>query len=190
MELTPKANELGGNICVVTGWRGVGKTALCQKVVAQVQQGKRKVAGLLSPGRFNGEAKTGIFAVDLTSRETRLLASTVEGEIVGLQLNPWTFDPQVLEWGNQCLRHATRPDLLVIDEIGPLEFERETGWWSTFDVLRQKSFQLALVVIRPELLEAFSNLGFVYQAVEVTKEAELEHLAARISSSASHQTCS
>ena len=182
MELTSKANELGGDICVITGWRGVGKTALCQKVAAQVQQAKRTVAGLLSPGRFNGETKTGIFAVDLASREMRLLATTVEGEIDGLQLSPWTFDPQVLAWGNQCLMQSTSPELLVIDEIGPLEFEMETGWWSSFEVLRRKSYQLALVVIRPEFLAAFSNLGFVYQAVEVTQEAELEHLAAGISS--------
>jgi nucleoside-triphosphatase THEP1 len=181
MELVLPPVDSGGAILVISGWRGVGKTALCEKIVAQARRAERKVAGLLSPGRFADGEKNGFFAVDLVTRETRLLASAVTGEIVGLQLGPWAFDVQVLEWGNRCLKQSTRPDLLVIDEIGPLEFERETGWWSSFEVLRRKSYQLALVVIRPEFLEAFSNLGFVYQAVEVTKEAELEHLAASIS---------
>jgi nucleoside-triphosphatase len=169
MELIPEANELGGNISVITGWRGVGKTALCQRIVAQAQLAQRKIAGLLSPGRFNGESKTGIFAVDLARGERRLLASAVDGEIDGLQFGPWTFDRQVLAWGNQSLTQSADPDLLIIDEIGPLEFEKETGWKSSFEVLRRKRYHQALVVIRPEFLEAFSNLGFVFQTVEVTQ---------------------
>ena len=182
MELASPAVDCEGKILVISGWRGVGKTALCEKIVAQARRAGRTVAGVLSPGRFAGGEKTGFFAVDVATRETRLLASTVPGEIDGLQLGPWAFDLQVVEWGNQCLQHTTRPDLLVIDEIGPLEFERNTGWWSSFEVLNRKSYQLALAVIRPEYLEAFSNLGFVYQTVDVTKAVDLEPLAASISS--------
>jgi hypothetical protein len=35
-----------------------------------------------------------------------------------------------------------------------LEFEQERGWLSAFDTLQQAQFQVALVVIRPELLYA------------------------------------
>jgi hypothetical protein len=41
----------------------------------------------------------------------------------------------------------------VVDELGPLEIERGEGWQKAFDVLRGNDFTLALVVVRPELLE-------------------------------------
>ncbi len=44
-------------------------------------------------------------------------------------------------------------DLLVIDELGPLEFNLKVGWLSALDVVKTGQFSLALVVIRPELLE-------------------------------------
>ena len=63
------------------------------------------------------------------------------------------FDPKILTWGNETLAHAAPCDLLVVDELGPLEIERGKGWQKAFDVLRGNDFTLALVVIRPELLE-------------------------------------
>jgi nucleoside-triphosphatase THEP1 len=50
------------------------------------------------------------------------------------------------------LARATPCHLLVVDELGPLEIEREEGLLKAFDVLRRGDFALALVVIRPELV--------------------------------------
>lgn len=154
-------------IWVVTGGRGVGKTTWCQRAVNGYRQGGLTVGGLLSPGRFDGRQKTGFFAVDLASRASHLAASALPGEIDGLRLGPWTFDPGIFTWGNACLAQAATADVLVIDELGPLEFERQTGWLASFDVLRGRQYRLALVVIRPECLEAFSKLGFAFQVKEI-----------------------
>lgn len=62
------------------------------------------------------------------------------------------FDPRTLAWGNEALRRATPCQLLVVDELGPLEVERQEGWTSAFDVLNKADFRLALVVVRPECL--------------------------------------
>jgi nucleoside-triphosphatase THEP1 len=63
-------------------------------------------------------------------------------------------------------------DVLVIDELGPLEFDLQTGWTASFEVLRRKRYRLALIVIRPECLDAFSNMGFVFQTKEITTSKE------------------
>ena len=42
-------------------------------------------------------------------------------------------------------------DLLVIDEIGPLELEMGQGLTNALDALRQADYRLALVSIRPAL---------------------------------------
>jgi nucleoside-triphosphatase THEP1 len=162
-----------GEIMVITGWRDVGKTSYCQRAVEAYRAAGRTVSGLLSPGRFEqcldrlDNRKTGFFAHDLRSGERRLVASAVPGELNGIQLGPWTFDAQVFEWGNRCLQQADGADVLFIDELGPLEFNRQTGWVASFDLLRRKNYRLALVVIRPELLGAFSSLGFAFQTKEI-----------------------
>jgi hypothetical protein len=44
--------------------------------------------------------------------------------------------------------------LLVVDELGPLEFERAQGWLSGLTALDSGEYELGLVVIRPELMGA------------------------------------
>jgi len=40
--------------------------------------------------------------------------------------------------GNQCIQAAHSADLLVIDELGFLEFDLKTGWMASFDVLKER----------------------------------------------------
>jgi nucleoside-triphosphatase THEP1 len=156
-----------GNIIVVTGWREVGKTTFCQQAIDEYQKAGLKVSGLLSPARFQDSKRTGIQALNLAGGESRLLASLVPGEISGLQFGPWTFDPDVFAWGNDCLRETSGTDVLVIDELGPLEFDQKNGWITGLDILKRCEYQLALIVIRPEYVDAFSKMGLHFQTREI-----------------------
>jgi nucleoside-triphosphatase THEP1 len=156
-----------GNILVITGWRGVGKTTYCRKLFERYRKTGLNVSGLLSPGRFDNNQKNGFFAVDLSTSETRLAASSVPGELDGIQLGPWTFDATVFAWGNRCLQQAIGADVWVIDELGYLEFDMKTGWMKSFEVLRSKNYRLAIVVIRPECIDTFSQMGFSFQIKEL-----------------------
>jgi hypothetical protein len=40
-----------------------------------------------------------------------------------------------------------------VDELGPLEIVRGQGWQKAFNVLNRGDFRLALVVVRPELVD-------------------------------------
>ena len=42
-----------------------------------------------------------------------------------------------------------------MDEIGPLELDRGRGWVNALDVLCAGQFGLAVVVVRPSLVDAF-----------------------------------
>lgn len=160
----PPVLESGrGAILVVSGARGAGKTNYCRKAVEAYRAAGLKVSGLLAPGRFEDRGKTGIVTVDLDSSESRLVASLVPGEIDGLRLGMWTFDAGAFGWGNRCLLQTSKPDVLIIDELGYLEFDLGTGWTAGFEVLRRQDYRLALVVVRPELIDAFSRMGFSFQ---------------------------
>ena len=70
------------------------------------------------------------------------------------------------------LSQAESCDLLVIDEVGPLEVERGKGWVSAFDVLRAGDYVLALLVVRLELIAQARGLlgGCDLQTLTVTRE--------------------
>jgi hypothetical protein len=43
--------------------------------------------------------------------------------------------------------------LLVIDELGPVEFDQGRGLTKAFDILDSQTYRLAVAVVRPDLLE-------------------------------------
>ncbi|NLI41918.1 MAG: hypothetical protein GX421_12225 [Caldisericales bacterium] len=141
------------NLWIVTGWRGSGKTTFCQEMLQTARTAGWDVAGLISPAVFKDGMKESIWAEEIRSGEKRCLAAAHSQTGTDLPFGDWFFNRNTLEWGNQVLKASIPCDLLVIDELGPLEFNLSLGWVSALDVITTAKFRLALVVIRPELLE-------------------------------------
>lgn len=143
-----------GRLWIISGPRGAGKTSLCARLVELARQAGWETAGLLSPAVFSGGVKTGIAVTDLRGGETRALARlTRPGETAAVHTVQWAFDEQVLAWGDRVLAQSTPCDLLVVDELGPLEFQRGQGWLSGLAAVDTRAYRLGLLVLRPELLE-------------------------------------
>jgi len=140
-------------IIIVTGERGVGKSTYCQHKVGKARHDGRKVAGLLSIAQIRQGVKVGIEIEDLSSGERRVLASISPGSFHGPTLGPWFFDGQAIEWANQILERASPCDLLVVDELGVMEFVQEQGFLAAFHLLDGGKYQLAMIVVRPECLK-------------------------------------
>jgi nucleoside-triphosphatase THEP1 len=136
---------MSGRILVVTGPRGVGKTTVCRKTVELAQAAGRSCAGLLTM-RAAGDRR---YVLDVSTGNHRELTATSGG----VRQGRYVFDPQTLAWARDILTHALPCDLLVVDELGPLEIHRGEGWAEALDLLRSRSFGLALAVVRPELVE-------------------------------------
>ncbi|MGD1993015.1 MAG: nucleoside-triphosphatase [Anaerolineae bacterium] len=134
-----------GRIILISGERGVGKTTVCHRIVAQAREAGYDCGGILTL-RTDGPSER--IAVDVRSGERRPLTAR-EG---GIRLGQFQFSPDTLNWGTETLARAAPCDLLVVDEIGPLEIERQEGWVVALDLLRMGQFELALVVVRPELV--------------------------------------
>ena len=132
---------------------GLGKTTACLRAVELAQARGLRVAGVLSLPVYQGQAKTAIALRDIVGEQERILARgdhAGEGPRVGI----WTFDPASIVWGQQVLASLPPCDLLVIDEIGPLELEMGQGLTHALDALRRVDYRLGLVTLRPALAGA------------------------------------
>ncbi len=143
-----------GKIILITGPIGAGKTSVCLAAVRWAGERGWQAAGLISPPVFEQGVKVGIDAVDLRGGERRRLAwRRTGGDDARIATPGWVFDPETLRWGNRALAEALPCDLLVVDELGPLEFERGQGWLEGLNALDSRRYRLGLATIRPELLE-------------------------------------
>ncbi len=156
-------------LAILSGPRGGGKTTLCQQLLELARQRGLDCAGIISPARIEGGRKVGIDLLDVRSGECRPLAEA-DGLPGELRTAAFRFDPGVVEWGAGLLNAACPCDVLVVDELGPLELERGQGWTNALDVLRNGPFKLALVVVRPALVSVFRQS---MSGVPSLSEAEL-----------------
>ncbi len=65
-----------------------------------------------------------------------------------LYQGPYTFDPAAFAWAVEAVRTALSqaPDLIIVDEIGPLELERGAGFAPLLGLLTRGAVPLLLVV--------------------------------------------
>jgi nucleoside-triphosphatase len=140
-------------IVVLTGARLCGKTTTCRLIATAATRRGLVVAGVLSPAVFEDNTKTAIDAVDLYTGQWRRLAS--RGSSPGPGGLCYQFQPEALAWADEVIASSCPCDLLIIDELGPLELLSEKGFTSAFEVLRYGRYRLAIVVVRPELVRPF-----------------------------------
>ena len=138
---------------LLCGMSGCGKTTWCQEFVNDARKLGLQVAGLLSPAVFAGRKKIGINLLDLSSQEQRRLAvRRTPNHESSLQTKDWAFDQETLLWGNNCLQDHHKAAILIVDELGPLEFHQEAGLTAGIQLIDSRQFRLAIVTIRPSLL--------------------------------------
>ncbi len=75
------------------------------------------------------------------------------------------------------LKSSTPCDLLVVDELGPVEFRLSSGWVSALDVIKSKQYRLALVVIRPGLLELAEG---IFQPAQIIHLSNVDEISAKV----------
>lgn len=157
-------------IFILSGSVESGKTTLCLKLLEQFSTRGLDVKGVICPPVIEGGLKTGIDLLNTTTGEQRRLAVLRNGSTRGVVTERWQFDEDTLKWGNAILKNATPCDILFVDELGPLEFERGEGWQNGLSAIDSRACEMAIVVVRPALVESACRRWPDAEVITVTRQ--------------------
>ena len=150
-EIFEKGKE-APQIVIVTGLSGVGKTSWCARLAQLAEENALQVKGILSPGVYEHGRKRAIQAKNLVNGETHVMATLRKEASTGLSTPRWQFIPETLDWANTILGDIDQADLLVIDELGPLELLRDQGLTAGAALVNKGGYRVACVVVRSSLV--------------------------------------
>ncbi len=144
-------NKISTGLWLISGPSGSGKTTWCAKVVSQARALGKTLGGFICPAVLLDGKKIGIDLLNIATGEKRHLGinSSINGKTT---IGCWQMDESVLVWGNEIIAGLQDEDIIIIDEIGPLELEKGLGYWHALDLLDEGCYRTALVVVRPALL--------------------------------------
>ncbi len=144
-----------GLIVVLIAPSSAGKTTACGRTAELAQRRGWEVAGVLAPPIYNGQNKVAIALRNLRTGQEHILAR-VHPAGPGPQTGQWWFDPATIAWGQHLLASLPPCDLLVIDEIGPLELQQREGLTNALYAVSHAAYRLALMTLRPELIDSWA----------------------------------
>jgi len=161
-------------LIIVTGAIGIGKTTVCKKVIEQVR-GQGYSCGGVSTCKA---PDAGIIIEDVQTGKKETLAG-ISNIYHGPHTKKYFFNPEGIDFGIQAIDGGVSSDILLVDEVGPLELRGE-GFVRVIELVSTGEVKNCIMVIRKELLSAFlAQLGatpFVFE----TTAANRNHLPGEI----------
>lgn len=158
---------------ILTGAFESGKTTLLLLLLDALRESQLDIAGVLSPPVYEDGLKTGIDLLNLRNGMRQPLAMLRSGETTGeLFTNHWVFSNEAMAEGDRILLDATPCDLLIVDELGPLELERQSGWMNGISAIDSQQYCLAVIVIRNALIPAALQCWPDARVMAMTRETQ------------------
>jgi nucleoside-triphosphatase THEP1 len=173
------AEELAPELVILSGEPGSGKTGLCCEAMRLARRRGLSVGGVVTLSHeANGIATKLVHNV--RTGEERPLARFVD--VTGDPLiEHWQFTDEAIAWGEQALCSAVPCDVLIVDELGPLELVYGRGWHAAIGVLQARRCRIALASVRPLLLtDLTGRLASMVPEVLDVKPGTYQGLLARI----------
>jgi len=155
-------------IVLWVGPKHSGKTSAASDMVERLRTGGYAVGGILAPSLYRGDRLVGFDVIDLFSDRRAPLLRLGRPADVG----SFAFREAGLRLGRSALAASNRrpPELIVIDEFGPLELTGR-GWRDAVDRLIGTGDSLLLLIVREDLCAAVCDL---YGSISVRMLPALE----------------
>lgn len=150
----PTISRTRPSLLVLTGPTNSGKTRTLRRWLCEWEQEGLRLGGIVSDAVWNFTTKIGYDLVDVSNGTLfPVIRNTPFPR--DLPLGKYHLDLAGLEEVTRVAAGAPCCDILVIDEIGPLELEHNGGFINTFSsCLTERNCSLC-VIVRDSLLDAF-----------------------------------
>lgn len=140
---------LNPNHIIITGEVGIGKTTVCSKLIEQCNKNGIRISGILT------------LKTDQDHRIVEDISTGVKKELTILRSHSnetsesrFTFLEEGIRFGNSVIRNSGGEDIVLIDEIGPLEM-KGMGFLAYEELLNSKPSICSILVIRNSILPIF-----------------------------------
>ncbi len=137
---------------------GIGKTTLVEKLANKLKEMGYSVGGFITKEIRKDNKRVGFKMVDLETGEEKLLAYVGEGKIkVGKYK---VFIENLETFGLNCLERAKDKDVIIVDELGEMEFKSEKFREKIYDLLKLDKPQI--YTLHRNYVSEFKDYGKVY----------------------------
>lgn len=134
---------------VITGPIGSGKTQTASALVEELRARDVSVGGVVSPRVLEYGQTTGYLVRDLLTGQERQLCTE---HPPGIRFRRFFFAPSALDFANAAVcRAAASVDVVLVDEVGPLELSGGGMAFGVREALRGGAF--LVMCVRPWLVE-------------------------------------
>ncbi len=146
------------------GRSGSGKTIQALRCCTQAEDYGWNVGGILAPGTFQNNMRYDFDVMDILSGQKIKLCTS--NPLLNVQNNPikigrFIFYEEAFQFGNTAIEKAisNKVDLLIIDEIGPLECTGN-GWASALKKATSCKIPKILITVRTQLIQTIAQNFF------------------------------
>ncbi len=171
----------GPVVYILTGPQGSGKTTMLQSLVPLVRRHGLTAAGIRAPVVMDNGTRAGYNVEDVRTGDMLPLCRL--GHVnPAATAGPFGFDPAGLRFGLDALSldAVAQRDIVLLDEIGPLELEGG-GWAPALRTLLESYTGQLVLVIRPGLLnQAVQQWALQPAAVWEPGVTHVSDIAARL----------
>jgi nucleoside-triphosphatase THEP1 len=142
-------------ILILTGAVQSGKTRFLAGILAGLDRERTGVSGFLSPAVYENGRLAGYDLAVLGGEKPRPYLRK-QGEPGWERVGPFFFIPETLKQARRTILESRPRDLLVVDEVGPLELGGG-GLWGPLETVLAGPGRRSLLVVRASCLEALSG---------------------------------
>jgi len=132
-----------------------GKTTWLSQVVAELKRQHRRCKGVLTYAVFDDDKRVGYDIENIETGRRQPFIRRVGCDIgfgdSDVYLGDYNFSSVVIEEVNQMLKDAVNTDVVVIDEIGPLEL-RGRGFFPAISFLMSHQPPCLIMVVRDTIV--------------------------------------
>ena len=184
LEMVKRQNKNLSPVVIISGNIQEGKTTFVEKVIKRLERENIKTAGFLSKVIYRNEQRIGYQITELGSERSELLC-TLDAHTNWQKVGKFYFNPSGQQLGIHILEDIPQTaDMVVIDEIGPLELGGG-GWAPAIDKLIKTTSLPMIWVVREQLVEKIARkwqVGDVYLFLlsESPRAKEVEELIVKL----------